>query len=1156
MQRQLSSPTPQTKPISQTEVQLQQLLQPPPPMQRQPSNALSRAASKQSVGSPKLTGHASASQPDFSRFWRASSNNQSQGERGERSSAQHNRRTNLTTSAASTDLLPVQRSAASCTAATSRATVLNTLPSQHYTPFAARPVGTNAPTSRSRQLPTLGLLQTYAGTDLVGRATGSQTVTPTRSGNRASFSISGAMVDRIRAAYASQRGRASMAVEDVNGIHMLGESEDDHDEEQEQDVQEIATAPAPTWAATLRLLWPLQPDYGEDAVDECEALMHEIERRYTPSNASKRGGKRGVWAWLTGLRGRLGRSRRAVPLRQSNGSSLPLEALEEEEEEEERGSAGDLVPPIRPAAPPRASRLPTPTEADHHSNYWLSDVTEPGALNADMRSHLAGDSLTNKSQQLPHSQQQQMEEGRGLWCRANTMESLRQSSVTAALSPHFAGRGQPSATYPAFSPSVAHSQRPAAAVPGEGQRQLIFRGLRVRMGIHAGVYSPSEVHTSETAGGRVRYSGLPLKIATAVSTAACGGGVLLSQAALNRYLAAQEDEGQEPGRSRPSAADGLKGMLGVAKVPERKRSAQSAGDSATSGAAGRGGGGFSEATAKKVVIAYSGDHLLEDLEGVHGGAHALLPGSTLQAPGWSAARRRRGSALGPASLSTHNRRRSIEGPASGVNRRRSIEMSAAVTDAGTGGPVPLTVWPLYSLVPERAFARMAYLAPPVSRRALRLGVADAPVAAPAFCFLYVAGAQALLAEQAVGARKALDALQLLVCAEAWPRGGFVVEAADAYTLAAFPRASDALAWGLACRAALLAYTGWDVALMRHPLASTQLAAPTPVIPAATPELVSASEGGAPPAAPTAASLGLSMKPQSAPTAATAVIPHASRFSQDMAALSAIPRSRRQSIEMCAFAAARMSLDSNQGEARLDRQSAGGSAHGAPPPGARQVLARGPRIKVGVDCGEVTAELHPYTGRLNYRGAVLNRAARVANKAGEMQVLATGRAWARAQAEEAQAAALQGQPPASGGGATADPGAGGTMAAALGEPAHTGLAHTTSGLAHMTSGLAAGLASAGPANASVRGSQQQQKLLELQLQGISVHQPKLAATCTGSHPLKGIPEPLELWEVKDELEQPVWVVPHATVSQTTANLFSSQPGSAAVVLGESALARLP
>ncbi|GFH31551.1 guanylate cyclase domain-containing protein, partial [Haematococcus lacustris] len=127
------------------------------------------------------------------------------------------------------------------------------------------------------------------------------------------------------------------------------------------------------------------------------------------------------------------------------------------------------------------------------------------------------------------------------------------------------------------------------------------------------------------------------------------------------------------------------------------------------------------------------------------------------------------------------------------------------------------IWPLYQLVPERAFARLAHLLPPVTFRTVRCGVSDAPVGHVALAFIYVQGAQQLLAEVSLLARDALEALQRLCLAEALPRGGYVVECADGYILAAFPRPADALAWGLACRRALREYEGWDPELLQHPL---------------------------------------------------------------------------------------------------------------------------------------------------------------------------------------------------------------------------------------------------------------------------------------------------------------------------------------------------
>lgn len=54
--------------------------------------------------------------------------------------------------------------------------------------------------------------------------------------------------------------------------------------------------------------------------------------------------------------------------------------------------------------------------------------------------------------------------------------------------------------------------------------------------------------------------------------------------------------------------------------------------------------------------------------------------------------------------------------------------------------------------------------------------------------------------------------------------------------------------------------------------------------------------------------------------------------------------------------------------------------------ARTVVMRGPRVKAGVECcGDVKAAVSPATGRMGYRGRVMNRAARLSAKAHSGQV---------------------------------------------------------------------------------------------------------------------------------------------------------------------------
>jgi hypothetical protein len=52
----------------------------------------------------------------------------------------------------------------------------------------------------------------------------------------------------------------------------------------------------------------------------------------------------------------------------------------------------------------------------------------------------------------------------------------------------------------------------------------------------------------------------------------------------------------------------------------------------------------------------------------------------------------------------------------------------------------------------------------------------------------------------------------------------------------------------------------------------------------------------------------------------------------------------------------------------------------------QVCSRGLRIKVGIDSGAAMDSVHPATGRMAYRGKVMNRAARIAAAASIAQVL--------------------------------------------------------------------------------------------------------------------------------------------------------------------------
>ncbi|KAG1669083.1 hypothetical protein FOA52_004002 [Chlamydomonas sp. UWO 241] len=67
-----------------------------------------------------------------------------------------------------------------------------------------------------------------------------------------------------------------------------------------------------------------------------------------------------------------------------------------------------------------------------------------------------------------------------------------------------------------------------------------------------------------------------------------------------------------------------------------------------------------------------------------------------------------------------------------------------------------------------------------------------------------------------------------------------------------------------------------------------------------------------------------------------------------------------------------------------------------PPHGR-VLFRGPRIKIGIDVGNVQADVEPLTGRMSYHGKVMNRAARISSKASSGMQWCSTEVWEQAKA---------------------------------------------------------------------------------------------------------------------------------------------------------------
>ncbi|KAG2449099.1 hypothetical protein HYH02_005847 [Chlamydomonas schloesseri] len=185
------------------------------------------------------------------------------------------------------------------------------------------------------------------------------------------------------------------------------------------------------------------------------------------------------------------------------------------------GMAAALEQPpaaVVPASGPRASR-------NHAGSIWTSGivtVTTGGgyALGAGA-SHLPGVTPTA--------------------CAADSITGggWASGSVTAALSraiTQHRGKGPapPSAlvvpTQDASAAGAAAPAAPAGAAAAAGG-VVVFRGLRVRVGMSCGVLSEADVLRAPWKNARVQYSGLCMRLAKLVSDAAHGGMVLLSESA-------------------------------------------------------------------------------------------------------------------------------------------------------------------------------------------------------------------------------------------------------------------------------------------------------------------------------------------------------------------------------------------------------------------------------------------------------------------------------------------------------------------------------------------------------------------------------------------------------------------------------------------------
>ncbi|KAG2443396.1 hypothetical protein HXX76_001756 [Chlamydomonas incerta] len=548
-----------------------------------------------------------------------------------------------------------------------------------------------------------------------------------------------------------------------------------------------------------------------------------------------------------------------------------------------------------------------------------------------------------------------------------------------------------------------------AAKDGPGSSKIIcFRGPRVRMGLHCGLEDGQHVVWNRV-NSTFQYTGPFAETAKIVSDAAHGGQVTLSAAAFARY------------RNSTSTRR-------------------------TSGAAGH----APRTAVQGIVIAYAGHHVLSD----------KAPKPSLSKGG--------DVASAAASSATHVEHIVLDLELCGGGLGGACCVSAAQPAAAEAMPPaptpPGDTVALFVAVPGPLLCRLAHTPPLRTVRQVQLGSLEAPTGSSVtIAFMKVVGSSTLLTELPRAAARAMDQFQRLACgllllagAEvdqqaatgAIPNtvasaaaadfigsggggggrgggGGYLVEAGDGLVLAAFGSPLAAVEWAINTREGLRELA-WEEELLAHELCAEVLTvSPAAATSAAAANAVSAVARAAPPAASAASHHHHTAVrvPGSGPSPlgpAAAGGPRLVSTSQQHAAFG--PASASASAQQLPLQQHSSPSRASHHQQQLTAGMAGG-ADLAPAPvvaaaGTNRVVAaaaaarhttteRGLRVKVGLDVGPVTYSLTESSGRLSYRGRVMNRAARIAGTAGPGQVLCSGGVWAACEAAMAAAAALPG-----------------------------------------------------------------------------------------------------------------------------------------------------
>ncbi|KAG2426175.1 hypothetical protein HXX76_013156 [Chlamydomonas incerta] len=511
---------------------------------------------------------------------------------------------------------------------------------------------------------------------------------------------------------------------------------------------------------------------------------------------------------------------------------------------------------------------------------------------------------------------------------------------------------------------------PMGAGGGKPQTQVCWRGLRVRMGLHSGLDGEEHIIFNKVS-MTYKYYGPFADAANATNETVPGGLIALSAAIFDRLKNAHGG-GSSSSRIVKSAPDTL--AAGVLIIYAGHHQLKDTPPPAPAPAAPKAAPAplppqllltspFKSGSARKLLTAATGGAAGGDAAAAAGGGgglasrepstvHVSLSTATSPQPRSSSVTAIGAGAAGPAPPSA--RSSAAKSTATAAAASAAAAMALVMSTAADGTP-------LYVAVPRALMCRLAHAPPLRTCKVLQQGNWAAPVGLVCIGFMKVVGVTSLLTELPAPAARALSAFQSLVCSRLGAAGGYLLEGGDGLALVAFGNAGCAVGWALDCVEALKEMD-WEDELLSHELCEevyTYFDKPR------------AGGGGAFAGGVDSQDVG--------PSATVALSSTAVEVSLNAAA----------TITAAAAVVGEARTASTMRRVHADALRAN-----------RKLLYRGLRVKVGMDIGHAVHALGATSARIEYRGKVMNRAARIAGFASTGQVCVSAGLWQAAEASGA------------------------------------------------------------------------------------------------------------------------------------------------------------